>query len=205
MAPQGSQAERMPREASFPIADCLLASVPPFLSPCRLEKMYQSMTARTCKIRRRNPKHKRQPRRTNRTRSQSNPKHEAQNSPLLLGRMQPQNHRDGHHKDPQVRHHVGHIGKVCKGLLIDAPPPSLVPPRLDGPASKAQDNLHDDDPGADEAGGADDEDAERAGDEDAVVEGQDGELGEGDCNVVKVAEDVVALGRVSAATTFARD
>lgn len=85
--------------------------------------------------------------------------------------MKPQNHRNRHREDPQIRRHVGDVCKVRKGLLVDAFALAFVPPRLDGPASKAQHNLHDDDPGADKTGGADDEGSECAGDEDAVVQG----------------------------------
>lgn len=107
--------------------------------------------------------------------------------------MKSQDHRNRHREYPQIRRHVGHIGKVRKGLLVDAFPLSLVPPRLDGPTSKAQHNLHDNDPGADKACGANDDNSEFTSDEDTVVQGQYGEFGEANGDVVKVAEDVVAL------------
>lgn len=137
------------------------------LPPDSLNKL--AMTKLACKIRRGDSKHKGQSGRANRTRRRPNAKHEAQNDPPFLGCMKAQNHWNRHRENPQIRRHVGDIRKIRKGLLVDAFPPSFVPPRLDGPTSKAQHNLHDDDPGADKTSGADDEISECAGDENAVV------------------------------------
>lgn len=148
---------------------------------------------RTCEVANTDLEHPDKSRRADGTGPQSDREQQAQAQLPVLHPLQAQDGPDGQQEYPQVKYQVRHVGEEREATFAQAVALGSPPPRCDGTAGETECNFERDDPQSDDNGGGLGHDAEFWRHEDAVVEREDGELGEADAHVVEVAEDVVAL------------